>query len=135
VSRAEAEAATRYQHTFDGRADQVVQVRRQIAAYLDRCPAAQDAVLIASELAANSVLHSASAGQFFTVRCQTLPGSVWIEVEDLGGLWQPSPPGDHPHGLDIIQALTGPGNWGTGVTSNGGRIVWARLHLPGSAPR
>ena len=135
MSRAAAEAATRYQHTFDGRADQVAQVRRQIAAHLDGCTAAQDAVLIASELAANAVLHSASAGEFFTIRCQTRPGSVWIEVQDLGAPWQPGPPGDRPRGLDIIHALTGPGNWGTRITSDGDRIVWARLHLPGPAPQ
>jgi hypothetical protein len=135
VSRAAAEAATRYQQTFDGGADQVAQVRRQIAAYLDGCPAAHDAVLITSEFAANAVLHSASAGEFFTVRCQVRPGYIWIEVEDLGGPWQPGSPGDHPHGLDIIQALTGPGNWGTRTTSDGDRVVWARLRLPRAAPR
>jgi anti-sigma regulatory factor (Ser/Thr protein kinase) len=135
VSRAIADAAMQYQHTFDGKADQVAQVRRQITAYLDGCRAAQDAVLIASELAANAVLHSASAGEFFTVRCQIRPGSVWIEVQDLGGPWQPSPPGDRLHGLDIIHALTGPGNWGTRTTSDGDRIVWARLHLAGPSPR
>lgn len=135
MSTASAEVATRYQHTFDGRADQIVQVRRQIATHLDGCPAAADAVLIASELAANAVLHSASAGEFFTARCQVLPGFVWVEVQDLGGPWQPGPPGDRPHGLDIVRALTGPGNWGTRTTSDGDRIVWARLNLPGLSPR
>jgi hypothetical protein len=81
------------------------------------------------------VLHSASAGEFFTVRCHAHPGHVWIEVQDLGGLWQPGPSGDHPHGLDIIQALTGPGNWGTRTTDDGDRIVWARLQLSEPAPR
>lgn len=103
MSTAAAESATRYQHTFDGRTDQVTQVRRQIAAHLDGCPVAADAILIASELAANAVLHSASAGEFFTVRCQAQPGHVWIEVQDLGGPWQPRPSGNHLHGLDIIQ--------------------------------
>jgi anti-sigma regulatory factor (Ser/Thr protein kinase) len=134
MSRAAAEAATRYQRTFDGQANQIAKVRRQIAAYLNGCPEAQDAVLIASELAANAVLHSASAGEFFIVRCQARPESVWIEVQDLGGPWQPSPPGDRPHGLDIIHALTGPGNWGIRTTSDGDRIVWARLHLARLAP-
>jgi hypothetical protein len=135
VSTAAAEAATRYQHMFDGRADQIAQVRRHIAAHLGGCPVTADAILIASELAANAVLHSASAGEFFTVRCQARPGHVWIEVEDLGGPWQPGPPGDRPHGLDIVRALAGPGNWGTRTTSEGNRIVWARLHLPEAVPR
>ncbi len=68
MSRAAAEAATWYQRTFHGRADQVSQVRREIARHLGDCPAADDAVLIASELAANSVvLQSASGGEFFTM--------------------------------------------------------------------
>ncbi len=103
------------------------------ARHLAGCPAADDAVLIASELAANSVTHSASAGEFFTVRCETYPGYVWIEVEDLGGPWQLAQPDDRPHGLDIIMALAGPDNWGADTTSDGDRIVWVRLDLPGNA--
>src|SRR5690242_531795 len=38
-----------YASTFPGRADQLSQVRREIAAYLDDCPAADDIVLIADE--------------------------------------------------------------------------------------
>ena len=130
MSSAAAEAATWYQHTFHGRADQVGRVRRDIARHLAGCPAADDAVLITSELAANSVMHSASAGEFFTVRCDVHPGYLWIEVEDLGGPWQLAQPDDRPHGLDIIGALAGPDNWGTDTTSDGDRIVWARLDLP-----
>jgi hypothetical protein len=54
VSSAAAEAATRYQRTFHGHTSQVAQVRRDIAAYLDGCPAADDAILIVSEIAANA---------------------------------------------------------------------------------
>lgn len=135
MSSAAAETATWYQRTFRGRADQVARVRREIAAHLDGCPAAADAVLIASELAANAVTHSASAGQFFTVRVEAYPGNyVWIECEDLGGQWHCKPADDRPHGLDIIQALAGPDNWGTETSSDGDRIVWARLGLPPARP-
>jgi hypothetical protein len=127
VSSAAAEAVTRYQRTFHGRADQVAQVRREIAADLGGCPAADDAVLIASELAANAVTHSASAGGFFTIRCESRTGYVRVECEDLGGSWHCHRPDDRPHGLDIIEALAGPDNWGTETTSDGDRIVWARL--------
>jgi anti-sigma regulatory factor (Ser/Thr protein kinase) len=134
VSSAAAEAATtRYQRTFHGRADQVGQVRQDLARHLAGCPAADDAVLIASELAANSVMHYASAGEFFTVRCDVHPGYLWIEVEDLGGPWQLAQPDDRPHGLDIITALAGPDNWGADTTRDGDRIVWVRLDLPGNA--
>jgi anti-sigma regulatory factor (Ser/Thr protein kinase) len=86
-------------------------------------------VLIASELAANALMHSASAGEFFTIRCEAYPTYVWVECEDLGGPWHCAKPDDRPHGLDIIEALTGPGNWGIETTSDGDRIVWARLDL------
>jgi len=122
-----AQAATSYSSTFPGRADQLSQLRREIAAYLAGCPAADDITLIASELAANAILHSQSRGGTFTIRCQLSPRAARIEAEDLGGPWRPRNPGDRPHGLDIIQALTGPDQWGTQVTSTGGRIAWARL--------
>jgi hypothetical protein len=75
-------------------------------------------------------VHSASSGEFFTVRCERHPGYVRVEAEDLGGPWQHKPPNDRPHGLDIIIALAGPDNWGTETTSDGDRVVWARLDLP-----
>jgi serine/threonine-protein kinase RsbW len=129
VSSAPAEAATRYHRTFHGRADQVSQMRHQVASYLAGCPAAADAVLIASELATNAIVHSASSGEFFTVRCETHPSHVWIEVEDLGGPWKGEAGKDRLHGPNIIGALTGPDNWGVENTDEGNRIVWARLIL------
>lgn len=116
--------------TYPGTADQVSRVRRDVAAHLGNGPATGDLVLIASELASNAVLHSQSSGHFFTVRCQAYPAYVRIEVEDLGGPWESRPPDDRPHGLDVIDALAGPGNWGTETTAGGERIVWARLELP-----
>lgn len=130
MSSAAAQEATRYQRTFPGRADQVARVRLDLAAHLNGSPAAADAILIASELAANAVTHSASAGEFFTVRCEAHPSYIWIEAEDLGGPWHSPHPDDRPHGLTIIEALTGPGNWGTETTGDGDRIVWAMLGLP-----
>ena len=130
MSRTAARPPAWYQRTFHGRADQVARVRREIAAHLAACPAAADAVLIASELAANSVMFSQSQGEFFTIRCEAYPDYVWIEVEDLGGPWHCKPPGDRPHGLDIVGVLARPDNWGTETTSDGNRIVWARLNLP-----
>ena len=123
-----AEPVTRYQRTFHGRADQVQQVRHEVAGYLGKCPVADDIVFIANELAANAILHTQSRGSTFTVRCQLTPGTARIEVEDLGGPWRRRNLADRPHGLDIIQALTGPDAWGTEVVAGtGGRTVWARL--------
>jgi anti-sigma regulatory factor (Ser/Thr protein kinase) len=119
--------ATTFQRTFHGRTDQVSQVRRDIAAYLHHCPAADDLILIADELAANAILHTQSRGESFTVRCQLTPSTARIEVEDLGGPWRPRNPADRPHGLAILAALTGPDQWGTQPVGTGGRIVWAEL--------
>jgi len=116
-----------YTDTFGGRAEEAARVRREVAAYLGAAPAAGDMILIASELAANAILHTQSRGSTFTVRCQLSPGSARIEVEDLGGPWRPRQGGDRPHGLDIVQVLTGPGGWGTRPAGTGGRVVWAEL--------
>jgi anti-sigma regulatory factor (Ser/Thr protein kinase) len=104
-------------------------VRRVVAAWLAGCPAADDAVLIASELATNAILHSLSRGRSFTVRCHVFPGYLLIEVEDLGGPWRPRKH-DRPHGLDVIEGLAGAGNWGRGPADGEGTIAWARLGIP-----
>jgi hypothetical protein len=54
---------------------------------------------------------------------------VICECQDLGGPWHRKPADDRPHGLNIVEALAGPDNWGTRTTSEGDRIVWARLDL------
>lgn len=69
------------------------------------CPAADDLVLIASELAGNAVLHSQSRGEFFTVRCQAHPGHVRVEVEDLGGPWRTRRPDDRPEHFPICRGF------------------------------
>ena len=115
--------------TYPGREDQVRHVRGAIAEYLAGCPAADDAVLVVSELASNAILHSASRDRFFTIRAELHADYVRVEVEDLGGPWRRRQRDDRPHGLNVIEALTGPGGWGTETTRDGGRIVWAQLDL------
>lgn len=123
--------AASYQGTFGGRADEAARVRREIVGYLGGCPAAADIVLIAHELAANAILHSRSRGASFAVRCELSPRSVRVEVEDMGGPWRTRTDDDRPHGLDIVEALTGPGRWGITRTPGGTRVVWATLGWPG----
>ena len=116
-----------YTGTFDGRAEEAARVRREITVYLGACPVTEDLVLIASELAANAVRHTRSRGCTFHVRCQLSARTAQIEIEDRGGPSRQRNPGDRPHGLDIVQALTGPDGWGTQTAGTGGRIVWAQL--------
>ena len=54
---------------------------------------------------------------------------MWVEAQDLGGPWRSRQHDDRPHGLDLVEALTGPDGWGVEPTSDGGRVVWARLDL------
>jgi hypothetical protein len=72
-------------------------------------------------------MHTRSRGGSFRVRCELSPGLARIETEDLGGPWRPRKPRDRPHGLDIVEALTGADGWGTEPAGDGGRVVWARL--------
>jgi hypothetical protein len=130
LSTATATTTSGYERTYPGHPGQVRKIRAAVAGHLAGCPAADDAIMIASEIASNAIVHSASKGQFLTVRVGTCPGYVRIECQDLGGPWHREPRDDRPHGLDIVEALAGPGNWGTRTTSDGDRIVWARLALP-----
>jgi serine/threonine-protein kinase RsbW len=128
--RAEPIVATCYEGIYPGRADQLHHIRHAAARHLIGCPAADDAILILSELAANAILHSASRDQFFTIRAEVFPGYTWVEAEDLGGPWRRRHSDDRPHGLEVVEALTGPDGWGVETTTGGGRVVWARLDLP-----
>jgi len=108
-------------------------VRHAVAGYLAGCPATADLVLIASELASNAILHSRSRAGHFTVRAELHPDHVRVEAEDLGGPWRRRQPDGRPHGLDVVEALTGPDGWGVETTTGGGRVVWARLDLEAAA--
>jgi anti-sigma regulatory factor (Ser/Thr protein kinase) len=120
---------TRFTHAYHGRADEVSRARRELARHLTACgfPRTDDAALVLSELCSNAVRHSASAGGFFMVRAEVHAGYAWVEVEDDGGAWHCRPPADRMHGLGIVEALTGPDGWGVDDTTDGTRVVWARL--------
>jgi anti-sigma regulatory factor (Ser/Thr protein kinase) len=99
--------------SFPGRQDQVSQVRELVARQLGDSPASDDAVLLASELAANACAHSASGepGGQFVVRLRgggSNRGQVYVEVEDQGsgwdGLLQQT---ESPHGLYLLRSLAG----------------------------
>jgi len=122
------QTAVRYAGTFHGEPGQVGRVRDGLRAYLDDCPRADDAVLIASELSANAVLHSASRGESFTVQAEVLRDGILIEVEDLGGPWLRRSQEDGHRGLAIVTALSS--GWGI-ETSGGCRVTWARVSFHG----
>ena len=124
-----AESMTEYERTYAGWADQVCNVRHDVAEHLDKCPAADDAVLVVSEFATNAILHSRSRGRHFRIRVQRYRNHVRVECQDASGVWRGRRrDDDRLHGLAVVEALTGgPAGWGVQTTSDGGRIVWARL--------
>ena len=126
-------AAATWTHVFPARAEQVRRARKLLALALGDCPMADEIVLCLSELASNSVLHSASRepGGVFTVRAEIRHGEyVRIEVQDDGGPWRERlAPTDRPHGLDIVRAVAAEcGVHGSALT---GWTAWARFDWPG----
>ena len=96
---------------LDGRPDQVPVVRQFVRQHLAGHPAAGDAVAVASELAANSVMHSASrfsAGRFL-IRVTAIDGQhAAVTVTDQGGPFAPqatAPDGESGRGLAVIRSL------------------------------
>lgn len=122
-----------HRRTFPAQPDQVREARAFVRHALAGCPVSDDAVLCASELAGNSVVHSASGrpGGTFTVSAEIRHGDhVRVEVRDAGGRWNQRAYGDgRPHGLDIVRAVAA--DFGIAGDALTGWIVWARLDWPG----
>ena len=128
TTTAAAASVRRHTETYPAEPEQVRHARAALARWLSGCPQADEAILIASEFAANSVLRSASRdGGTFTLRAEVRADRLRIEVEDAGGPWRDGPRDDsRPHGLDVVNAIAGPGNWGVDGDA-GGRTAWASL--------
>jgi Histidine kinase-like ATPase domain len=122
---------------FPGRPDQLRHVRALLAGFLDAFPAADEAILLISELAANACAHSASGqpGGTFTVRASLSGTCLCAEVEDQGSGWDGRlSPAEAPHGLYLLRTLSAA--CGT-VPGGQGWITWFTLvpGPPAPAPR
>ena len=99
-----------WERTYPGRAEQASQMRAALRAFLAGYPAADTAVLLASELAANAIAHSASGqpGGTFTVRTQVHNGAcIHAQVEDQGSGWDGQiSAARSPHGLYLVRHLS-----------------------------
>ena len=95
----------------------------------DLTPLLDDALLVASELAANAVTHADSPCR---IRLSLKDASVRIDVIDMGtGTPEPQPASttlEHGRGLHLIAALTSA--WGLEIIPGQGKVVWAELARP-----
>lgn len=127
-----ADSAVIYSRVFPGRTDRIREVRATLGRALADCPMADDAVLAASELATNAVMHSHSRepGGRFTVRAELYAGDyLWLEVEDGGGPWTGQFRSDEcGRGLTIVAAVSS--DWGVEGDALA-RVVWTRFDWPG----
>jgi serine/threonine-protein kinase RsbW len=122
--------AIAFERDYPGTISQAQHVRADLAKIAAECPAADDVVLLASELATNAILHSRSGHpeRVFTVRATLYPGEyAWVEIIDQGGAWTADAL-DHEHGrgLAIVAAVAGNGNWGIDGDA-ACRVAWFRI--------
>lgn len=117
--------------TYPGDIRHIAAVRAMLRELVDGCPVADEAILCASELAANAALHSNSRlpGGTFAVSVSIQPGGhIRIEVEDGGGPWTPRQADPwRSHGLDIIRDIAA--DWNV-RGDHRSRIVSARIDWP-----
>lgn len=99
---------------FDGTPDQVRAVRQFVREHLAGHPAASDAIVVASELATNSSLHSTSSrpgGQFLVHAAVTGDRQARLIVTDQGGAFRRGRRahgrhGESGRGLTVVRSLT-----------------------------
>lgn len=112
---------------FPGTPDHVRECRRFIRAHLPHHP---DAELVASELATNTLLHTASGhpGGVFGVRIELrADNSARLEFEDAGGppeFGTPKTDREGGRGLTLVEVLTTA--WGIKGDTHG-RTVWTEF--------
>jgi serine/threonine-protein kinase RsbW len=119
---------------FPGHAAQVRHARKFVAAALSDCPVADTAVLLASELATNAVIHSRSGtGGMFEVSVWRGPSSAGVAVSDGGSQASPSPGdagSDRESGYGLLLVATLSGHWGYSGGPDG-RTTWFLLRWAG----
>ena len=122
-----AEVAKSEMRVFLGSRSQVRGVRAFVAEVVTSCPVADDVVLLASEVATNAVLHTASGrGGTFTVVVVPDIGHVRVEIHDGGsegapGVQVQNAPEESGSGLYLVEKLAT--RWGH-LGGRDGRVVW-----------
>ena len=115
-----------------GTAQALGEARAVVLAALAGCPAAEDAVMCVSELAANAVCHSRSglaSGTFSVAVWRLAHGAVRVAVTDAGSAAEPRvrlPSRSRPRGrgLAIVEGLSAA--WGCEPAADG-RVTWCEI--------
>lgn len=128
----------RWRRVFPGEDRQLSVLRRWLAALLSDGPLRDEVTAIASELAGNAIVHTASGrGGWFAVEITWHHRLVRVAVADCGAPGAPrlveDLDGEHGRGLLVVRGLSVRG----GVCGDQrGRLVWADVlcENPGTAP-
>ncbi|MBB4933227.1 anti-sigma regulatory factor (Ser/Thr protein kinase) [Lipingzhangella halophila] len=118
---------------FPGSASSVRDVRRFIANRLQDCPATDDAILVASELATNAIQHTESGNWttgFLVMLEHTTDEGALITVQDAGStthtpyLADSTPDTEHGRGLNLVNTIAK--SWGS-QGSPAERMTWCAV--------
>ena len=117
----------RWRRVFPGEECQLGLLRRWLASLFPPCPARDDVAVIASELSANAIRHTASGrGGSFVVEITWSGPVVRVAVADSGAATEPhvidDPGAEHGRGLLVVRELS----MSMGVCGDHrGRLTWA----------
>lgn len=112
-----------------GEEHQLAVLRQWASGLLPACPARDDVVMVANELASNAIRHTASGrGGWFAVELTWCGNLVRVAVADCGGPKEPvvieDPGGESGRGLFLVRQLSAR----MGISGNhSGRLVWADI--------
>ncbi|WP_190276676.1 ATP-binding protein [Catenulispora acidiphila] len=119
--------------SFKGLPEQVADVRELIRWVIGDVDGADDVVLVASELAANAIRHSASGdlGGSLALQVAAFSDAWHVRLTDQGGrtnpTWEPADDDEAGRGLPVVMALSRA--WGV-IGGSTGRTVWAEIPYP-----
>jgi anti-sigma regulatory factor (Ser/Thr protein kinase) len=133
ATAADAADVLRRQQVFPGDERQLGALRRWLASLLPPCPARDDVLSVATELATNALQHTASGhGGWFAVEVTWYGSIVRVAVADGGGPAEPHVIGDataeHGRGLLLVRGLSVRAGMSGDHHS---RLVWAEIAWDG----
>lgn len=126
----------RWRRVFSGDERELSSLRRWLGSLLPTCPALDDVMTVAVELATNAIRHTASGrGGWFAAAITWHEPVVQVAVADCGGLSEPTviddPMAEHGRGLLLVRGLSV--RMGV-VGDRHGRLVWAQILSAGGDP-